>query len=487
MRLSAQLTFFTTCIALSAALAGVPCVAAAQMSERVRIAEDGTLVVAGERTFILGLYEDAKDDAVVAAVSEAGYNLLPCGNSIEALDRLHAAGIHSWVGTGGAIDLSSDTAGRKEQLRSLVDAFGSHPAVLLWEVPDEMLWGCWAGSFHYRYLHEPAALREEFAKLEDRELADALDNQLRESQKLFHRGDYEEGEGLADDLWRKLGQDPKSGPSFNYPMASQQARTLRGGLVEGYAFLKQLDPGRPIWMNHAPRGPIPQLAEFNEAADIVSCDIYPLPAHVGHSDLADRTLAATGAYTRRMRKSAPGKPVWMVLQGFGWADIDNSRLDADGNELNRRPRHHELRFMAYDAIVHGARGVLFWGTTAVEKDSELWGDVLDLGRELSGLQPVLSAPDADLAVEIAHGETLCSLDQGVCVLPKSVNGATWFIVVSEAERIPLQYTIHGLASLEGQRYSDPAAERTATVTDGSLTSSIRGRGVHLLRPEPASP
>src|SRR5690606_26326563 len=128
------------------------------------------------------------------------------------------------------------------------------------------------------------------------------------------------------------------------------------GMREGYSLLRTLDPKHPVWMNHAPRNQIAQLMAFNDAADIVGCDIYPVPfsADNGHSDIGLRTIASVGAYTDRMQESAPGKPVWMVLQGFGWSDIQPER-----KEFMRRPEGHETRFMAYDAIVHGARGILY--------------------------------------------------------------------------------------------------------------------------------
>jgi hypothetical protein len=57
----------------------------------VEIAADRMLLVNGQRTFVLGLYEHPADDAVLRQVAEAGFNLLIGGASREALDRLHAA------------------------------------------------------------------------------------------------------------------------------------------------------------------------------------------------------------------------------------------------------------------------------------------------------------------------------------------------------------------------------------------------------------
>ena len=95
------------------------------------------------------------------------------------------------------------------------------------------------------------------------------------------------------------------------------------------------------------------LQRYAEAADIVGCDIYPVPVKhsPGHSDLANRQLSCVGDYTERFRQAGGRRPVWMVLQGFGWRDIQQPAEDAPAEE-GRRPTQSESRFMLYDAIVH---------------------------------------------------------------------------------------------------------------------------------------
>ncbi len=448
----------------------------------VSIAADGMLEVGGRRTFVIGLYENPKDDFVLGKVARAGFNLVRASEDPAALDRLHAQGLFAWLNTSSRVYLSADRERREGELGEMVRAYGSHPALMVWEVPDEALWNCWYRAIQWRGHFEPADLQDHFKALEDKALAAELEVELKKSRRLYDRGDFAGSERVANGIWQKLGKAPPK-PDLNISNAAERAATLCAGIVEGYKVLKGLDPNHPVWMNHAPRNQTAQLAAFNEGADIVGCDIYPAPEYKGgHSDLGDRSLASVGAYTSRMQAAAPGKPVWMVLQGFGWADLQEDP-DEEARENGRRPEFDESRFMAYDAIVRGARGVLYWGTHSIEKDSQLWGDLMLLARELADLQPVLSAPDAKFVPEVELAETWDSVDRGVRVLGKDVDGALWWLVVNEFQG-PLQYTLHGLSALEGMTYSDAAADRRAVVADGQLRLAIRGYGVQVLKPMP---
>jgi hypothetical protein len=451
---------------------------AAQMT----IAADRMTVVDGQRVFVLGLYETPKEDAVLQQAAKAGFNLVHAGPSVEMLDRLQAQGLWGWVNTGMDIDLSVDPVQRKNALAESVNKLGLHPALLVWEVPDEALWNCWYGPLCWRFDAEPAQLNTHIAALTDATQAQQLREQLAQARALYKEARYAEGERLADDIWVRLGKTPPN-PGYGLSTSAERAAKMCAGMLEGRAALRALDPSHPVWMNHAPRNQVAQLAAFNGAADIVGCDIYPVPfaPEVQHSDLAEKTVASAGAYTTRMQEAAPGKPVWMVLQGFGWGDIQPERTEAQRKAL-RRPTLAESRFMAYDAIVRGARGILYWGTAYIEKDSQLWNDLLALIAELRGLQPVLSAPDAELPLSVTFAETMGSVDRGVQVLPKSVQDKTWLLVVNEWTDT-LVYTIHGLESLEGKKFVEAQSGAKAAVKDGTLCLNIPAQAVQVLQPE----
>jgi hypothetical protein len=454
------------------------CLLAASVSAAdLHIAPDRMAVVDGQRTFILGLYENPQDDDVVKEVAAAGFNLVMASESQESLDRLARHGLWAWLTTGYRIALHEDTDARKAQLEAMVETYGNHPALLVWEVPDEALWNCWQFARMWRVEDEPAQQRERIDALEDTALQEDLRARLDAVRRLRDEGELAESETLANSIWEALGQSPPK-PDFGLSNAAERAWALCGGMRDGYALLRELDPRHPVWMNHAPRNQLAQLAAFNEAADIVGCDIYPVPrsAYHNHSDIALTTVAAVGAYTTRMQDAAPGKPVWMVLQGFGWSDL------GEREQFLRRPTLEETRFMAYNAIVRGARGILYWGTYKIEKDSQFWNDLLAAVRELSDLQHVLAAPDAGLALTTSFEETWGSVDREVEVLAKEVDGQVWIFAVNEWIE-PLRYTIHGLRGLNGQVFIEARDQKEATVVDETLTLTIRGHGVHVLQPK----
>ena len=337
----------------------------------------------------------------------------------------------------------------------------------------------------WRHDREPKQQREAIAALSDAALKEKLTKLRAQADALTKAADFSKAEQLADDIWKQLGK-PNPNPGLNFSKSAESAAKLQAGMLEGYQKLKALDPKHPVWMNYAPRNQLNQLASFAKAADVVGCDIYPVPLFRNdHSDLMEMTVAAVGAYTDRFQKAAPGKPVWMVLQGFGWGDIQKEDSDAE-RKSRRRPTYSETRFMAYDTIIHGARGILYWGTAYVEKDSEFWRDLTKVIRELADLQPVISAPDAPLNLITTFEETSGSVDRGIVALPKSVDGETWLLVANEWRDNTLKYTLHGLKGLDGVRYVDTVTKVEATVANDELTLGIPVNGVQVLRPVSAS-
>lgn len=442
--------------------------------------DDGMLQVNGKRLFVLGLYENPKDDAKLDEVAGAGFNLVHGTATLDSLNRLWDKNLYSWVNTGYAIDFGDDPESGRKGLSDMMDEVASHPGLLVWEVPDEALWNAWYSATQWRRGEEPRQQRELIDALTDAALKEKLNAMRSEAEVAYATAQPEIGEKLSDAIWRELGKEPPN-PDLNLSNAPARAEKLGKGMIEGYQFLKQADPNHPIWMNHAPRNSIDQLAFFNQGADIAGCDIYPVPlGGTGHSDLGDRTLACVGAYTRRMQDAAPGKPVWMVLQGFGWADL-NETAGAKDREKMRKPTLEETRFMAYDAIVNGARGILYWGTAYMGDAPVFWQELRSVVSELNALQPVLSARDAQLDIQIELAETWGSLDRVVRVLPKQVGDQVFLIVVNEWCD-PLRYTLSGLNSLNGTAYKDAATGLTVTVKEGALTLPIRAYGVHVLQP-----
>jgi len=436
---------------------------------------DGTLVVDAKRFFPLGIYELPGDDAVLREMADAGFNLVRCSPSREPLDRVASAGLKAWIPLGGNLDVRSDADRRK--LAEIIATYKDHPALIVWEGPDEPLWNVWYSTFLWFRNEQPSLFRKHIEAYEADKL-DRMQELLKAYRASLDTADYALAEDTALKLWTLLGIKPPK-PDLLMTTAPDRSRELADGLLAGYELIRRMDPGRPVWINHAPRNTIADLAYFNRAGDIVGCDIYPVPdaPQNGHSDLANRRISCVGDYTDRMGAAAPGKPVWMVLQGFGWHDL---RDDAPASpETGRRPTLAETKFMAYDAIVHGARGILYWGTHRVEKPSEFWHNLKRVVKELSGIHNVLAAPIETLHVDITVEPTLHSADKGIALVTKRVDNHLCLIMVNEFQA-PLRFTISQLPLPDGTVLRDITGAGTVTVKNHRIRYSLRRYDVAVL-------
>src|SRR5262245_51257871 len=180
-------------------------------------------------------------------------------------------------------------------------------------------------------------------------------------------------------------------------------------LVRAYQAIKEEDPNHPVVLIEAPRGTVESMRAYNPACDVVGADIYPIGYPPGeHSLLPNRNISLVGDHTRIMMEVAEGKkPVWMVLQ-ISWSGVLKP-----GRTL-RFPTFAEERFMTYEAIITGARGLIYFGgdnrgslSPADEKlgwNWTFWKKVLrpvieEIGSK-SRLYAALVAPNSALAIKV---------------------------------------------------------------------------------------
>lgn len=465
-------------------LAGVPALAEAQSAggtPRARLAPNRMLIVDDKPTFIIGLYEHPKADARLKEAVDAGFDLIQCPPDVQALDRVHRLGARAWINTGYSIDLSEETAKRKAALAEMVGKFGAHPALLVWEGPDEALWNCWYGTMQQMDA-EFAAMRKEV------EARPELKGPMEAAMRCYDRSMWREWEALRTEFWRKAG---KASPQPNVRMdtAAQRAGKMGDGMTAGARYLRGLDPGRFIWLNHAPRNSIRAMREHNRAVDMAGCDIYPIPFNlgVGHSDLVNTRPSSVGDYTDRMRQAAPGKACAMVLQGFGWRDLETKPDEARVKVgMGRRPNLREQRFMAWDAIVHGANAILYWGTAHLkEPDSdetrEFWQDLLKVVREVRSLDRFIVAPAPRSEPRVKVEENFASNDgTGVRAMLRQAGGDHLLVVVNE-NPFGVEFAVSGLPSdLEGRTLEGDGSSGVS-VRKGAVRDGIAAFDVHIYR------
>jgi hypothetical protein len=138
----------------------------------------------------------------------------------------------------------------------------------------------------------------------------------------------------------------------------EHGNTPPDGLQRAYQKLKTLDPDHPLAIIQAPTGPVANLLPYRPAFDITGADIYPIAYGHTHSDLPNHDISVVGDVTKKMVSAGGGKPVWMTLQ-IAWSGIIPTTQHPE--TVPRFPSLSEMRFMAYQAIVNGARGLAFFG------------------------------------------------------------------------------------------------------------------------------
>ncbi len=253
-------------------------------------------------------------------------------------------------------------------------------------------------------------------------------------------------------------------------------------MLRAREIIRSLDPHHPIEVTQAPRGTVEALRPYNVTADILGADIYPVSYPPGiHSLLPNREISMVGDYTRRMVEVAGGRlPVWMTLQ-IAWSGVIKP-----GKTL-RFPTFAEERFMTYQAIINGARGLIYFGghipkaMTAEDVargwNWRFWSRVLrpvveEIG-ERSPLYPALVAPESRLPIRVAAGT-------GVEYCAREADG--WlYLLACKREGPTEQVEFQGLpaTTTAGEVLYEPP--RTVTAREGRLQDWFGPFEVHVYR------
>jgi hypothetical protein len=141
------------------------------------------------------------------------------------------------------------------------------------------------------------------------------------------------------------------------------------GLVAVRKELKTLDPEHPIAIIQAPRAPAPSkdapdrrltiaaVKAYAAACDIHGVDIYPISKPVGRhagGPPVNTDISVVSDMTHILARASARKAIWTTLQ-IAWSGVLPPKHPLVF------PTFSQARFMAYDAIVAGARGLFFFG------------------------------------------------------------------------------------------------------------------------------
>ena len=383
----------------------------------VTAAQDGLLHVDGKTLFPIGFYHFPEGDAA-AAMAASGVNLFRCGGK-DDLDRAQALGAYGWVSLPMHAELTPERDG---QIAAILD----HPALAVWEGPDEMVWNFTAYS------------------------------------GLFRDGTHEYKGAWWD-------QTPNA-----VAHAEAQAAIIMPNVHAWVARIRELDTKqRPIWFNEAYRSDTIYVRQYMDVVDITGCDLYPVKA-------AGRPIAEVGDYTERFNRVGEGKPVYMVLQAFSWHELQEKAGEALPAAY---PTFAESRFMAWDAIAHGAKGILYWGSAYTENTAFLQS-IYAVTRELAALQPFLTAKAMDGVSVVLIEEPTLKPQRGVAHVARMNNGEGMIVLINEDENEHMGVEVGGLETLNGRTLHLNQGQETIAVTGGRILTRMQPYEVKLFTTAP---
>lgn len=306
--------------------------------------------------------------------------------------------------------------GPTDAFRKRVEDVADHPALAAWEGPDEIIWTFTAFSF-----------------LKDR--------------AGFTRDDWNAQKKIAVDYSEK------------------EAARIMPAMRDAVALIRKLDrQNRPVWINEAVDSDVRFARQYMPFIDITGADYYAVRK-------TGSDLPSIGRSVNRWRAIGRGKPVWMVLQGFSWHTVKATREKL-------YPTFNDSRFMAYDAIVHGAKGIFYWGTNTID-EPRFRTSLYAVTAELAALQPFLTGQQVDgVEVKLIH-DLFDERGIGVRSLLLRHKNDVLLMLVNEDNHHRLGVDVHGLEIVNGRSLYQLYGDESATVTDGNLVTRMQPYEVKL--------
>jgi hypothetical protein len=259
------------------------------------------------------------------------------------------------------------------------------------------------------------------------------------------------------------------------------------GCVEFYEYLRKLDPDHPLVIIEAPRGPGPTpgspskpltaaaVRPYAGACDVHGVDIYPVSvppgAHAGRAPV-NTDISVVGDMTEIIVQATRTKAIWTTLQ-IAWSGVFPPHPVVF-------PTLQQARFMAYDAVIAGARGLFFFGGQFQQVMSEAdrkrgwnWTYWKNVQRPLlvelcdPAHTAALLAPVADV--------TITANANDIALSARKSNGFLYLIVVRKSPSLSGKVRFSGLPAgvTEGVVLAHPGGnpERHVTVAGGAFTDS----------------
>ncbi|NLX99062.1 MAG: hypothetical protein GXY83_23215 [Rhodopirellula sp.] len=227
---------------------------------------------------------------------------------------------------------------------------------------------------------------------------------------------------------------------------------------EIYETVRDADPYHPcIMLNDTIEG----IYRYECGGDVLMPDPYPCFLKGG---LAAAPIEKTRQFMLAIHDATRGrKPAWVTPQGFNYGDY--------GRAGNRGPTLTELRNQNYQAVVYGAKGVLWYTYSQYRNYPDLYLGMPFLAREMADMKPAVLASDVPGAVAVEAEQP----EHMHVSLRKVGNELTLFAVNTATEPQEATFTVEGAPA----RFFVVSEGRAVSLAHGSFSDQFGVYAVHL--------
>jgi hypothetical protein len=261
---------------------------------------------------------------------------------------------------------------------------------------------------------------------------------------------------------------------------------------KGHELVKREDPHHPLLTVEWP-GAVHRLAEWKGLGDVFAVDLYPIPRSRGYGRLPNKDITQMRDYLAALRTAHGEKPFLLVLQAWAWEPLKDG---AKGY-----PTPHESRFMAYQAVIHGAKGLFYYGQlhctrpnpaaalASASKDPQVqqtefarcqelnrkfWIANRPLFRELNQATVIFLLEDAAASRTLTASPTVPALEGRT-----KQQGAHLYHLVVNASDQPQRVTYRLPPNVQAATIHVLFEGRTLPVVNGTFTDAFRPYDVHV--------
>jgi hypothetical protein len=179
-------------------------------------------------------------------------------------------------------------------------------------------------------------------------------------------------------------------------------------------------------------------------------------------------LQQMGPDTARFRDATPGKDLWIVQQAFKWSTIQSETTNDPGDVY---PTLDEYRFMAWQAVLNGATGLLWWGSRFEDRPASFLDDLMQTVSEIHHVAHLM-ATGPITRVTVMPDVSLRAPILGPSCTARRLGDHTLFVLVNE-DSCECDVSIQGMDWLAASELTPLHAPKWDLVDrDGTIVTAL---------------